>query len=234
MSRLDYGDKTRGLVLGLLTQNLSYSVIISKLKEQQISVSKSYISKLKTGSGKVAKKSISTRKVGRPAKLTKVQLSRLRKKLLRPNPPTITQLSRDFGLSRVQIIYWRDKKFRLKKYRKRRVHALTERARQQRRSRSWPLYMALRKNKWMKWITSDEKTFVLWTCNDKSEIYYREPDDNRSPLTLPRTPQGAKGLMVWAAICAKGKSKLYFIPPKTKVNSSFYINRILKTFMKDD
>lgn len=213
MSRCNYGEKTRGLVLGLLSQNMSYNQIISYLKEKNISVSKSYISKLKNS----GKKKLSKKKIGRPSKLPKRQISDLRKKFLKEDSPTITSLADELSVTRASILYYRDK-FGLKKRKKRRVHALTERAHQQRYARSWPLYLAMRGDRWKKWITSDEKTFVLFDCNNRSEIYYKDPNAVRDPLTLPKKPQGAQSIMVWAAISFNGKSSLCFIKPKAKIN----------------
>ncbi|CAF2121468.1 unnamed protein product [Rotaria magnacalcarata] len=43
-----------------------------------------------------------------------------------------------------------------------------------------------------------------------------------------------KGFMVWGGISAKGKTFLRFVKSNTKINSDYYINKILKPFLLRD
>ena len=40
--------------------------------------------------------------------------------------------------------------------------------------------------------------------------------------------------MVWAGVSFHGKTKLYFIKPGVKINSTYYINNVLKPFLAYD
>ena len=42
-----------------------------------------------------------------------------------------------------------------------------------------------------------------------------------------------KAVMMWGAISFNGKSKLYFVKPGIKINSEYYINNVLKSFVKE-
>jgi len=43
-----------------------------------------------------------------------------------------------------------------------------------------------------------------------------------------------KGLMVWAGISSHGKTSICFVKPGAKINSDYYINKILKPFLSHD
>jgi len=44
----------------------------------------------------------------------------------------------------------------------------------------------------------------------------------------------AKGFMAWAGVSYRGKTEIRFINKGTKVNSNFYINKVLKPFLRND
>ncbi|GBM00516.1 hypothetical protein AVEN_77332-1 [Araneus ventricosus] len=101
-----------------------------------------------------------------------------------------------------------------------------------RRQRSWPLYKLLRKDKWRKFIKTDEAWIYLSETNAKSKIQYLSRDHNM--LTPSTTVPHPKGVMVWMGISANGVTKLRFVQPGAAINSEYYIQKILKPFFKDD
>ncbi|GBM73791.1 hypothetical protein AVEN_122017-1 [Araneus ventricosus] len=103
-----------------------------------------------------------------------------------------------------------------------------------RRQRSWPLYKPLRKDRWRKFIITDESWIYLSDTNAKSEVQYLIRDQNRRDLTPSTTVPHSKGLMVWMGISANGVFKPRFVQPGAKINSEYYIQKILKPFLKDD
>lgn len=224
----------KGMVLSLLRQNMSNFMIRKQLKDQNFTLSNRYLTNLRremrVGEENIDK--VETR--GRKPKLSKRQQSQLKQKLLKEDPDTVSKLADDFAITRGAVRYYRDVKFGFLKRRKVRVHALTQRAMDQRRRRSWPLYLSLRDDRWKRWISSDEKKFILAICNNKSKIYYIDPKNPRPRVSLGRTPLGDRGVMVWAAVSANGKSKLHFVNPKVKIDSNYYINSILKPFFKSE
>ncbi|CAF4482595.1 unnamed protein product [Rotaria sp. Silwood2] len=44
----------------------------------------------------------------------------------------------------------------------------------------------------------------------------------------------ARGFMVWGGVSSQGKTAFRFVAPGTKVNSNYYINKILKPFLAQD
>ncbi|GBN90483.1 hypothetical protein AVEN_139572-1 [Araneus ventricosus] len=59
-------------------------------------------------------------------------------------------------------------------------------------------------------------------------------DQNRRALTPPTPVPHPKGVVDWMGISANGVTKPRFVQPGTKINSKYYIEKILKPFIKDD
>ncbi|GBN17952.1 hypothetical protein AVEN_200464-1 [Araneus ventricosus] len=59
-------------------------------------------------------------------------------------------------------------------------------------------------------------------------------DQNRRDLTPSTTVPHPKGVIVWMGISANGVTKPRFVQPGAKINSEYYIQRIVKPFLKDD
>ncbi|GBM55920.1 hypothetical protein AVEN_219632-1 [Araneus ventricosus] len=67
--------------------------------------------------------------------------------------------------------------------------------------------------------------------NAKSKVQYRNCDRNRRDSTPSTTVPHPKGVM---GISANGVAKPRFVHPGGKINSEYYIQKILKPFLKDD
>ncbi|XP_071043347.1 uncharacterized protein [Parasteatoda tepidariorum] len=114
------------------------------------------------------------------------------------------------------------------------LYSLSERSVQIRRQRSWPLYKLLRKDRWRKFITTDEAWIYLSDTNAKSKVQYLSRGQNRLDLTPSTTVPHPKGVMVWMGISAHGVTKPRFVKPEAKLNSEYYTQKILTPFLKDD
>ncbi|GBM12337.1 hypothetical protein AVEN_173333-1 [Araneus ventricosus] len=88
----------------------------------------------------------------------------------------------------------------------------------------------LRKDRWRKFITTDEAWIYLSVKNAKSKVQYLSCDQNKRVTTVPHP----KGVMVSMGISANGVTKPRFLQPGAKINSEYYIHKILKPFPKDD
>ncbi|GBM35502.1 hypothetical protein AVEN_257200-1 [Araneus ventricosus] len=124
----------------------------------------------------------------------------------KPDPPTQANMAKAFNVSQ-QVI---------------------------RRQRSWPLYKLLRKYRWRKFLITDETWIYLSHTNAKSKVQYLSCDQNRRDLTPSTTVPHPKGVMVWMGISASGVTEPRFVQPGAKINSEYYIQKILKPFLKDD
>ncbi|GBM80841.1 hypothetical protein AVEN_219585-1 [Araneus ventricosus] len=68
----------------------------------------------------------------------------------------------------------------------------------------------------------------------RNRIHQHSREQNRRDLTLSTTVPHPKGVMVWMGISANGITKPRFVQPGAKINSEYYIQKILKPFLKDD
>ncbi|GBM89368.1 hypothetical protein AVEN_217423-1 [Araneus ventricosus] len=79
----------------------------------------------------------------------------------------------------------------------------------------------------------DEAWIYLSDASAKSKVKYLIRNHNRRDLTPATTVPHPKGIMVWMGISAIGVTKPQFVQPGAKINSEYYIQRILKPFLKD-
>ncbi|GBN45482.1 hypothetical protein AVEN_201312-1 [Araneus ventricosus] len=80
----------------------------------------------------------------------------------------------------------------------------------------------------------DEAWIYLSDTNAKSKVQCLIRDQNRRDLTPSTTMPHPKGIMVWMGISANGVTKPRFVQPGAKINSEYYIQKILKPFLKDE
>ncbi|GBM74569.1 hypothetical protein AVEN_151021-1 [Araneus ventricosus] len=109
-----------------------------------------------------------------------------------------------------------------------------ERSVQIRRQRSMPLYKLLHKGRWRKSITTDKAWIYLSGTNAKSKVQYLSRDQNRRDLTPSTTVPHPKSVIVWMRIAANYVTKPWFVQPGAKLNFEYYIQKILKPFLKYD
>ena len=233
MTNKKLSEKVVTIIKSFLELNYSFSRIQKELKQRNLYASKGSISAIKNGiidGQKPRKKKKKGRKIFK--KMDQKKLSSLKRALTLDNPPSQVTLSNRFGVSRSTIQYY-IKKFGLKRVKKARVHYLSEAAISKRAKRSWPLYLLL-KDKLSQIITTDEKLFHMSDCNQETSHYYKEKGAIQRKLLAHKPCGFGKSLMVWGGICSNGKTELRFVRPGIKINSDYYIEQILKPFLKQD
>jgi len=96
------------------------------------------------------------------------------------------------------------------------------------------MYLKLRGDCYKEFIGSHKAWFYLSDTGDQTRIQYISCSKNRSSCAAFTPLETKKGVMVWAAICCAGKSKLWFIEPGCKINAEYYSQKVLKPFIKED
>jgi hypothetical protein len=79
-------------------------------------------------------------------------------------------------------------------------HALTPATILKRYKRSWPLYLRLRKDRWKRFITSNEAWFYISNSGGKRNVQYISRFGKRSDAEVQVHVAHPKGIMVWLAI----------------------------------
>ncbi|GBL89689.1 hypothetical protein AVEN_104641-1 [Araneus ventricosus] len=150
------------------------------------------------------------------------------------DPPTQARMAKALNVSQKVVNYQLKHTLKKKSHEKHKCHHLNERSVQIRWQRSWPLYKLLRKDRWRKFIITDEAWFYLSDTNSKSKVQYLSRDKNRRDLTPSTTLPHPKGVKVRMVISANGVTKPRFVQPGAKLNSDYYVQKILKSFLKND
>ncbi|KAF2885205.1 hypothetical protein ILUMI_20961 [Ignelater luminosus] len=95
------------------------------------------------------------------------------------------------------------------------------------------MYMRLKNGGWKNVITSDEAWFYLRTCRGKREVQYISREQKRCDAAVFESVAHPQGIMVWVDLTANGPTKPIVIEPKAKICSSYYVNKVLKPFLRD-
>jgi len=233
MGKKKISDEHMALISYFLENKWSTSQIISEMSQKGLQIGTGTISRIRNGQQRVKKSSENKENQVRSSKLTKRQLNRLAKETSKPNPATQRALAEILNISPSGVRYHL-KKLDRKLVKKPRGHRISEASREKRRRRSWPLYLRLRGQRFEKFITSDEAWFYLSECNGQRKVQYISREQKRSECEHYTKWSQSKGIMVWAAISCAGKAKLKFIEPGCKINARYYIDNVLKPFIKQD
>ena len=151
-----------------------------------------------------------------------------------PNPKSQQSIGKKLGISRQLANYHLHKTLGFKTVHKTKCHRLTEVAMDQRKRRSWPLYLRLNNDGWRKFITSDEALFRLDESSGQTKIQYLRSDQSRSEAEPFIHREHSKSVMVWVAMSANGLSRPLFIDSNVKINHQVYIDKVLKPFIRVD
>ena len=221
-------------VLAFLDIGWTLYQIINHFKGQQIKINKMTISRIKKRKENPIEIKKKVQKKGNRSVLTDRQISELKNMVSNPNPPTLQSMAKKFGVTK-QAISWRIKDTLGKKLvKKPKGQALSKSVIEKRYRRSWPLYRRLSGQQWTKVITSDEAWIYLTNKDRKTQVQYISRTENKSVCETFKKESHPKGVMVWVAISAKGCSKVRFIVPGAKINTNYYIIKVLKPFIKED
>ena len=234
MPRKKINDCLEGRILALLQLNYSQRQIVKILKQDGISVSQKTVSNVK-------------RKIGfRRNAVGKIQFSRSRplstpsviSKVIQTmdveDPPTQRSVAKSYNVSQSTISrIMKMANFTLRK--KIKVHKLTPSKVEKRRRRAFRLYRQLANDRYKNFITTDEAWFYLDGTEGKRKVcYIKKTDPNYERMIIQQDQSRPKGLMVWAGISSHGKTSIRFVKPGAKINSDYYINKILKPFLSHD
>jgi len=223
-----------GKIKAFLDLNLPFSAIQKHFKKCGKSISKGYLSTIKNQK-ESNKNSINScnNKRGRKSLLSERNLKQINKMTENPNPPTQSSMALKFNVSQQVISYNIKKRLGKRLLKKPKCHHLTANSIEKRRIRSWPLYLRLRQNRWMRFLTTDEAWFYISESGGKTRVQYRSKNEKYSSGEVFTEESHKKGIMVAAGISANGPTKAIFVEPGAKINAEYYINNVLKQYLKE-
>jgi hypothetical protein len=170
-----------------------------------------------------------------PSARSAAVIAKVEKLVFRPDPFSIRQIQQMLGLSysTVRRIVKRD--LAGKKRSKRRTHHLSHQQVAQRVLKVPRLLKHLNGGKWRYIVSIDEAWCYMSHVNGRRKIYYQFRGKQSPQSWLKYCKQKhPRGVMFVAGISARGTTAIRFVPPRTKVNSDFYVKRVLKQIFKKD
>ena len=165
---------------------------------------------------------------------TKAVIKRVRERIRRNPQKSANKLAKVLGISETSMRRILRKDLRTWPYKKRKVHGLTEKAKEKRLVRSKELLERHANGEFENLVFSDEKLFsVEETFNrQNNRIYALSVEDIPEEMRNVERFQHADKVMIWAAVSKKGKFPLVFVEKGIKINAEYYKSNILESVLK--
>ena len=233
-------DWLEGYITALSEEGYSYSRIVERCKQKGHAVSKASISNVINQKGKERKAALQGTKLGpkpHPApKRTKVCIRKVKTMAMQENPPTQRVMAQKCQVSQRTINKIIHKDLKLQKKFKSKVHALLPKHVAERRTNCRKLYENyLAGNRWQFVVTLDEAYVYLSDCNKIRAIYYRSSEEKSFPVWYRQCKESfSRGFMIVAGFCYQGKLLIRKVPSKTKVNSLYYQESVLRHIFEEE
>ncbi|CAF3866485.1 unnamed protein product [Rotaria sordida] len=223
----------------LLTKKYSYSTIQQDLAEMNVNISTNAISLI---ANKIRKQHRLDLLNNQNPKFyhqyhvaTADIVRRITLCISKENPPTVRLIAARCNISVGTVINVIHNIIHAKCLKKRSVHQLNPTAIDKRRSRAWRMYLRLFNEKYKNYITTDEAWFYLDVSQGVQDIcYVRSKELPDEIKIIQRNVLHPVAVMVWAGVCASGKTQLHFMEPGSITTSEYYIEHILQPFIKYD
>lgn len=152
-----------------------------------------------------------------------------------PNPPSQRQLAVKLGISQRTVNRVLTENFGMNYRKKVRTHVLTATMAAQRLDRG-PVFLRCLSRRKLPYIITIDETYV--TMNDitgQRNGIYENKESPRLDEWKKKSRSGWPGkVMVAMGICMRGKSSLFAVPPKAKIDYKVFIDRVLKPLFRRD
>lgn len=168
---------------------------------------------------------------GRKATVNTSANRKIIKKRVMRNPRTsMRKVAREMGISDRSVRKMAKEVLGLKPYKLQKVQLLTNQNKQVRLQRCRQLLRRAATHQWEKILFTDEKVFTIeQTHNHQNDRIWSSKHPGNSGIIEHR--QNPKYVMVWAGICASGKTPLVFVDEGVKINQEVYRLKILEAIV---
>lgn len=220
------------MVLAFSEENLSSRLIVERLKKMGIKLGKSTVNRIQRQIGKcrhpVKESPQAKRKANPRSVLGPKVLRRIEDNLKKRNPTSQNKMAARLGMARRTV----QRAIKLLGYRRRKKpthQRLSPRQMAQRKTTTRKLYeTALAGSKKEFFVTLDETILHPSEFNgETSHAYSKEGETLPDDWTKENPERYDQGMHVAGILCGRGPMGIIRIPSKTKVNSDFYIKKVL-------
>jgi hypothetical protein len=170
-----------------------------------------------------------------PTVRTKEAIEKVRKLVDRPDPYSLRSIVKKTQISYSTVRRIISQDLDMMKRMKTKTHALSNKMVDQRVLKGPRLLEWIKGNKWKNIVTIDEAWVYMSHVNGHRKIFYQRRG-KESPQSFQKywRQKHPKGVMFVAGISSVGRTAIRFVPPRTKVNSWYYVNKVLKPLFRKD
>ncbi|CAK9821600.1 Transposable element Tc3 transposase [Anthophora retusa] len=162
---------------------------------------------------------------GRPATaVTPENVKKVRCRIYRNSERSMRKLAKDLKISEGSIRNIVHKKLKCYSYKINRAHFLTDAMKEKRKERARRMIRLISGARLQKVLFTDEKIFTIESLHNRQ--------NRRQLLKKGQQSDFPGSVMVWAGICATGKTPLVFIERNVKINATSYQQRILREVLQ--
>ena len=170
-----------------------------------------------------------------PSIRTASLIQKVKKAIFVANPPSLNQLAKTYSVAKSTIHKIIHQDIRAVKRCKTKTHSLSDAQVIQRYERGPRFLKWIRGKKYKYILTLDEAWMSVTNANGQRRIYY-ENEETTAPESWTKTfkSKHPKKVMYVGGICVNGKTKLRYVPEKSKVNAAYFIKHILEPIVRED
>ena len=172
---------------------------------------------------------------GRPiTETTPKNINKIRCRIHRNPEVSMRQTAKNLGMKRESVRNIVTKKLKLQSYKIARVHFLNEAMKVKRLERCRRMLRLVGAGRLNKVLFTDEKIFTVEPLHNRQnhrQLLKQGQQKTAAAKTIGRSHFPAS-VMVWAGICATGKTPLVFIERNVKINAAIYQQRILRDVLE--
>jgi len=151
----------------------------------------------------------------------------IRKRIKRNARVSMRKIARETGISDRSVRRMAKEEFNLRPYKLQKVQLLTDDNKRVRLQRCRQLKHRAAGQRWERILFTDEKLFTVEQAhNHQNDRYWSAEVPGTSAIVERR--QNPASVMVWAGICATGKTPLVFVEQGVKINQDVYRRDILE------
>jgi len=168
---------------------------------------------------------------GRPSTVTTPEMvNKIRCRIRRNSEQSMRKMSRDFGIDEKTIRTIVKKKLKLRSYKVTQHHFLNDAMKASRLAKCCKMQCLVAGDLLNRVVFTDEKIFtvepILNRQNHRQLLKKGQQNTNAAKFVTRR--HFPASVMVWAGICATGKTPIVFIDRNVKINAAYYQQQILR------
>ena len=168
---------------------------------------------------------------GRPTTATTPEnVNKVRCRIRRNSEQSMRKMASELGISESSVRNIVKRKLRLRSYKVGKAHFLDDRMKQQRLGKSRVMKRRVAAGRLNQVLFTDEKIFTVQRIHNSQNQRELLRKKSLAQKIIQRS-LFPRSVMVWAGICATGKTPLVFIDRNVKINAHVYQNDILRTVL---